>query len=272
MDMRQHTMAELLTTKQVQEMLRVDRTTIYRMVEQGRLPAIRVGKQWRFRGPEIDSWLQGQVMEPLASGADPATTTEGRVNADQARQNQGLHNLLPLACVQLIQDAFADILGVMMVVTDMDGRPVTQLSNPCGLYAALMHGPDALRQCIHTWQQLAVAPALLPRFSPSEMGLLCARGVVRVGSALKGMVVVGGIAPAAWPPSPEECARLAATFGVDRSLVDDNYDAVYHLDSEAQAKTLYAVQRIADIISHIAEDRNALCGRLQAIAALTTFA
>ena len=264
-------MTELLTTKQVQELLRVDRTTIYRMVEQGRLPAIRVGKQWRFRGPEIDSWLQSQGMEPLATGADRAATTGGSTNANPALQTQGLQNLLPLACIQLIQDAFAEILGVMMVVTDLDGRPVTQLSNPCGLYTALMHGPDALRQCIHTWQQLAVTPALLPRFSASEMGLLCARGIVRVGSALKGMVVVGGIAPAAWPPSPEECSRLAATFGVERNAVEGHCDEVYHLNREAQAKTLYAVQRIADIVSHIAEDRNALCGRLQAIAALTTF-
>ena len=47
-------MADLLTTNQVQTLLKVDRTTIYRMVEQGRLPAIRVGKQWRFSRPEIE--------------------------------------------------------------------------------------------------------------------------------------------------------------------------------------------------------------------------
>jgi hypothetical protein len=38
----------------------------------------------------------------------------------------------------------------------------------------------------------------------------------------------------------------------------------------AQEKALRSVQRIADIFSHIAEDRNALSGRLQTIASLTT--
>jgi excisionase family DNA binding protein len=47
-------MSDLLTTNQVQDLLHVDRTTIYRLVESGRLPAIRVGKQWRFSRPEIE--------------------------------------------------------------------------------------------------------------------------------------------------------------------------------------------------------------------------
>ncbi len=51
-------MTDLLTTKQVQTLLRVDRTTIYRMVEAGQLPAIRVGKQWRFAPADVDHWLQ----------------------------------------------------------------------------------------------------------------------------------------------------------------------------------------------------------------------
>lgn len=263
-------MAELLTTKQVQAMLHVDRTTIYRMVEQGRLPAIRVGKQWRFRRREIESWLRNDVVEPRSANGNPAPPQHDPVRASSPAADQSLHKLLPLVCSQLMQDAFADILGVMMVVTDMAGQPVTQLSNPCGFYTALMQKPEALRQCIHTWHQLAVAPALAPRFTASEMGLLCARGLVRVGSELKGMVVVGGIAPAQWPPGPEQCAQLAALFDVNPSLVAAKCAAVYHLEHAAQEKTLRAVQRIADIFSHIAEDRNALCGRLQAIAALTT--
>ncbi len=36
-------MAEFLTTRQLQEILHVDRTTIYRMAEAGRIPAVKVG-------------------------------------------------------------------------------------------------------------------------------------------------------------------------------------------------------------------------------------
>jgi excisionase family DNA binding protein len=257
-------MTDLLTTSEVQQILNVDRTTIYRMVESGRLPAIRVGKQWRFSRPEIERWL-GTAAAPVKAGLSVGPSSVPVNNASSS-----LRDVLPLPCAQLIQDAFADILGVMMVITDMQGQPVTDISNPCGIYATLIRGPEALSQCVRTWQELAVSPAMEPRFYPSEMGLLCARGLIRVGHELKGMVVIGGIAPEVWPPDPEQLACLAETFGVSPAAVEANADAVYRLDRAAQEKALRSVQRIADIFSHIAEDRNALCSRLQAIASLTS--
>jgi len=257
-------MPDLLTTTQVQDLLQVDRTTIYRMVDSGRLPAIRVGKQWRFSQPEIERWL-ATAASPAKSGAAPMQHAASAVT-----NGVSLHELLPVTCAQLIQDAFADILGVMMVVTDMQGQPVTGISNPCGFFAALSQGPDALSQCVRTWQELAAIPSMEPRFHPSEMGLLCAGGLIRVGHELKGMVVIGGIAPEVWPTDPEHLACLAETFGLSPAYVAANADAVYRLDKAAQEKALRSIQRIADIFSHIAEDRNALCGRLRTIASLTS--
>ncbi|MCX6028234.1 MAG: PocR ligand-binding domain-containing protein [Chloroflexi bacterium] len=265
-------MADLLTTNQVQDLLQIDRTTIYRMVESGRLPAIRVGKQWRFPRPEIERWLQTQtVMSAPASGSteQPAISPHHVNGAARAGASSTLRDLLPITCSQFIQDAFADILGVMMVVTDMQGQPVTKISNPCGFYTALTQDPNAVSQCIRGWQQLAADPAMGPKFYPSEMGLLCARGLIRVGSELKGMAVIGGIAPEVWPPSAEQMACLAETFDLNAADVAANADAVYRLDRAAQEKALRSVQRVADIFSHIAEERNELCGRLQAIASLT---
>ena len=45
--------------------------------------------------------------------------------------------MLPLDCVQLIQDSHADLLGVMLAITDLEGNPVTRPSNPCGLFAEI---------------------------------------------------------------------------------------------------------------------------------------
>jgi len=267
-------MADLLTTNQVQTLLKVDRTTIYRMVEQGRLPAIRVGKQWRFSRPEIERWLKTSSavagMTPIAQPSNGEQLAVGaRLDTAALAQKTPLRDLLPTDCSQLIQDGFAEILGVMMVVTDMAGNPATQMSNPCAFFSALAQSPDAISHCVRTWQQLALLPSLEPRFGPSEMGLLCARGLIRVGSELKGMVVMGGIAPDLWPPPSAQINSLAASFGLSPAYVTANVNGVYRLDKTAQEKALRCVQRIADIFSHIAEDRNALSGRLQAIAALT---
>jgi excisionase family DNA binding protein len=48
----------LLTTDQVARYLKVDKFTIYRLVAQKKLPAFRVGNQWRFKRTMIDGWLR----------------------------------------------------------------------------------------------------------------------------------------------------------------------------------------------------------------------
>ena len=63
-------MTEMLTSKEMQNILQVDRSTIYRMAESGRLPAIKVGKQWRFPKTQVDSWLSTQGA--TAAAADGA--------------------------------------------------------------------------------------------------------------------------------------------------------------------------------------------------------
>jgi excisionase family DNA binding protein len=47
----------LLTTDQVARYLKVDEFTVYRLVAQKRIPAFKVGNQWRFNKKMIDEWL-----------------------------------------------------------------------------------------------------------------------------------------------------------------------------------------------------------------------
>jgi len=47
----------LLTTEQVARYLKVDKFTIYRLVTQKKIPAFKVGAQWRFKKKMIDRWL-----------------------------------------------------------------------------------------------------------------------------------------------------------------------------------------------------------------------
>ena len=50
-------MEELITIQQVANYLKVDRFTVYRLITQKRIPAFKVGGQWRFKQEMIDSWL-----------------------------------------------------------------------------------------------------------------------------------------------------------------------------------------------------------------------
>ncbi|HWO41536.1 MAG TPA: helix-turn-helix domain-containing protein [Candidatus Eisenbacteria bacterium] len=47
----------LLTTDELASYLKVDRFTIYRLVARKKIPAFRVGNQWRFKKALIDAWL-----------------------------------------------------------------------------------------------------------------------------------------------------------------------------------------------------------------------
>lgn len=50
-------MTELMTLQEVANYLRVTEKTIYRLATSGSIPAIKVGRQWRFDKLSIDGWL-----------------------------------------------------------------------------------------------------------------------------------------------------------------------------------------------------------------------
>lgn len=49
-----------LTIEQIADYLQVSREKIYKLCQQGRMPASKVGGQWRFDLKEIDTWVRKQ--------------------------------------------------------------------------------------------------------------------------------------------------------------------------------------------------------------------
>lgn len=49
-----------LTTEEVLSYLKITPRTIYRLIRSGELPAVRIGRQWRFRRADLDRWLERQ--------------------------------------------------------------------------------------------------------------------------------------------------------------------------------------------------------------------
>jgi excisionase family DNA binding protein len=71
-----------LTTEEVLEYLQVNLRTVYRLIKAGKIPAVRVGRQWRFRKRDIDAWLDSQRSRSSADGgaatAAPPVARDGR--------------------------------------------------------------------------------------------------------------------------------------------------------------------------------------------------
>ena len=69
-----------LTTEEVLEYLQVNLRTVYRLIKAGKIPAVRVGRQWRFRKRDIDAWLDSQrsrSADPIP-GVTTVAPREGR--------------------------------------------------------------------------------------------------------------------------------------------------------------------------------------------------
>lgn len=58
-----------LTTEEVLDYLQVNLRTVYRLIKAGKIPAVRVGRQWRFRKRDIDAWLDSSRQAPRAGDA-----------------------------------------------------------------------------------------------------------------------------------------------------------------------------------------------------------
>ena len=71
-----------LTTEEVLEYLQVNLRTVYRLIKAGKIPAVRVGRQWRFRKRDIDAWLDSQRPR---GGSRPAPATAARPATGTAR-------------------------------------------------------------------------------------------------------------------------------------------------------------------------------------------
>ena len=52
----------LMTVKQVATYLNVNERTVLKLVSEGALPAVKIGNQWRFRKPMLETWLDDQML------------------------------------------------------------------------------------------------------------------------------------------------------------------------------------------------------------------
>jgi nitrogen PTS system EIIA component len=52
----------LLTLKELAAYLSVNERTLLKLVSEGEIPGVKIGNQWRFRKPMIDTWLDDQML------------------------------------------------------------------------------------------------------------------------------------------------------------------------------------------------------------------
>jgi excisionase family DNA binding protein len=109
-----------LTTEEVLEYLQVNLRTVYRLIKAGKIPAVRVGRQWRFRKRDIDAWLDSQRPR---SGAR-ASTSSGSAAGSTQRHSTERPRILVVDDEASIRDLLSKTLALAEydVDTAPDGR------------------------------------------------------------------------------------------------------------------------------------------------------
>lgn len=188
-------MDDLPTTRQLTELLQLDRTTIYRMLSDGRLPAVRIGSQWRFSRPEIASLLQTQNLPgPSSLRADVPS----------------LHYL------DSIQRVFAESANIGSVTTDLSGRPIATFRNSCAFCNLILASPSGRARCQASWRELAEQTGPQPHAEVCHAGLTYACAPITVQGKRIAIIFVGQFAvrERSCVDSREHLARVASACAV----------------------------------------------------------
>ena len=84
-------MEKLLTIKEVSEILQVNERTVHRLLQAGKIPATRVGNQWRFVPSYLEEWL-------INGGENSPTENEAPDNSSSWEKEGRISGLFSRAC------------------------------------------------------------------------------------------------------------------------------------------------------------------------------
>jgi excisionase family DNA binding protein len=245
-------MNELLTTKQLQDLLKVDRITVYRMLNDGRLKGIKIGNQWRFQRAEIDRLLGEE-------GNQENTTTESILD-------------FPSACVEEVQGIFAGVIGIGAITVTFKGEPITEptFSNPfCKLMLSSVTGRQA---CQNSWRKIALKSTGEPNFQICHAGLCYKRSLISLDDRNVAWLIAGQY----YLNSPdhqkekERLEELAIKHDLPISKVRDAALKIPILNRNQQKQVLEWTPKVAKTVQSILRERSDLMSRLQRISEIST--
>ena len=82
-------MAKIMTTNEVSEYLKLHEITICKYAAQGKIPAIRIGRVWRFDKDVIDDWIRTGQKETKADGRSKRKSSKEKSGKKKPGKRKG---------------------------------------------------------------------------------------------------------------------------------------------------------------------------------------
>lgn len=245
-------MDDLLTTQQVINILKVDRITIYRMLQDGRIKGIKIGQQWRFHRSEVER-IVGNI-EPQPEISQPESGS-----------------IFPTHCVQTIQDLLAEVGQISALVIDSDGEPITEISRPCRFCQIIRQNPLGMQACRASWKEFSHQANTGSRYFTCHAGLQHVSAPILDQEKLVGHFLAGEFY---WQtPDPKEenerFQRLVSAYSLPLESLQQAARTVPVIAMEQQLRLESWPAIAARAIQSILGQRSMFKERLQQIADLT---
>lgn len=243
-------MSEYLTTSQVQELLQVDRTTVYRMLSDGRLSGVKIGNRWRFYKAKIDDLL---TETSLTVASIPTVSFD----------------VLPPTCLQGMQSVSADAIGIGAIVTDAVGEPLTQMSNPCRFCKLIYESEKGRAACRADFSLIAHrAGSTLPQIT-CHAGLQCIGAPIMINGVKTAVFIAGQYKSPAQQNHKQHIQQLADAYNLDAAELAAAAAEIPMFDRTQQQKVADWLPKLTSTLSEIGQERAELLDRLQRIAAMS---
>ncbi|MFC1553303.1 PocR ligand-binding domain-containing protein [candidate division KSB1 bacterium] len=245
-------MEDLLTTKQVIDLLQIDRTTVYRMLNDGRLAGVKIGNQWRFHKDKVVELISGKLDLPQ----EEVKPTE----------------ILPLHCLQPIQDVFADIAEVGALTTDTSGEPISDISNSCEFCSMILSSEKGKKGCVASWKKLADTSRDKPEFFTCHAGLQYLGAKVEVEDELIAMICSGQVYTDK-PDKYEETRRissLAGKYDIDMEKLTEASKKIKVIEKRNKKQLGDWLLKVSTTFERIGLERKRFVKKLQKISNLSS--
>lgn len=247
-------MSELLTTKQLQELLKIDRITVYRMLNDGRLKGVKIGNQWRFPQSEIDRLMgnEKEIAEPEIGG--------------------GTLNDFPSDCVKMVQEIFAGIIGIGAITVTLQGDALTEPNYANPFCKLMLSNPSSRQACQASWRKIALHTTGEPPFQICHAGLCYQRSMINMDDQPAAWLVAGQfyINPPDRDQEKERLEQLANKHNIPLSQLTEAASKIPVLKKYQQEQVQEWTPKVADTVHSILCERADLMNRLQRIADLST--
>lgn len=243
-----------LTTRQLQELLQVDRLTIYRMLDAGEIPAFKIGRQWRFDSREIKRWLgeQSDTQNLVGEQAAPLSTST------QSEE-------LPLPYLQRLQDSFAQTLGLSLVIVTNQAQLITQPSNEQAFGQILQTSSEGISYLAElrkgAWDRSGLEE------SQSCLGVLW--HALQLGEQQQAMICCGPILYAEHKHAlASELERIGAMTGFPSESLNEALLKTPALQPKERAQVARVLASFAVAVEVLVEQQHSFQQHLQKIVAL----